>query len=154
VDLISCKPSETDVLAMLVLHQSYVDLIFASHRRLTFLPCLCCISSYVDFISCKPSETDVLAVLVLDQFVRGFYFLQAIGVTDVLAVFVLHQRHRSTWILFLASHRRLTFLPCLCCIRKLYVDLISCKPSETDVLSVLVLHQIVRGFDFLQAIGD
>jgi hypothetical protein len=34
------------------------------------------------------------------------------------------------------------------------VDLISCKPSETDVLSVLVLHQGVCGFDFLQAIGD
>jgi hypothetical protein len=34
------------------------------------------------------------------------------------------------------------------------VDLISCKSSETDVLSVLVLHQDVRGFYFLQAIGD
>jgi hypothetical protein len=34
------------------------------------------------------------------------------------------------------------------------VDFISCKPSETEVLAVLVLHQFVRGFDFLQAIGD
>jgi hypothetical protein len=34
------------------------------------------------------------------------------------------------------------------------VDLISCKPSETDILAVLVLDQDVRGFDFLQAIGD
>jgi hypothetical protein len=35
------------------------------------------------------------------------------------------------------------------------VDLISCNPSETDVLAVLVLDQeFVRGFDFLQPIGD
>jgi hypothetical protein len=34
------------------------------------------------------------------------------------------------------------------------VDLISCKPLETDVLAVLVLDQGVRGFDFLQPIGD
>jgi hypothetical protein len=36
----------------------------------------------------------------------------------------------------------------------MYVDLISCGPSETDILAVLVLDQQVRGFDFLQPIRD
>jgi hypothetical protein len=34
------------------------------------------------------------------------------------------------------------------------VDLISCNPSETDFLAVVVLDQDVCGFDFLRPIGD
>jgi len=32
--------------------------------------------------------------------------------------------------------------------------LLSCNALETDILAVLVLDQRVRGFDFLQHIGD
>jgi len=42
-------------------------------------------------------------------------------------------------------------MPCLCWISEC-VDLTSCCSLETDV--VLVLDQLVRGFDFLLVIGD
>src|SRR5260221_316659 len=45
------------------------------------------------------------------------------------------------------------FLLCLCWIRE-YVDFISSISLETDVLDVLVLDQVVRGFYFLHLIGD
>ena len=121
-----------------------------SHRRLTFLPCLCWISECVDLTSCCSLETDVPVVLVLDQDVRRF--------DSLLLIRDWHSCRACAgsvckWIWLPAAHWRLMFLSCLCWI-SLSVDLTSRCSLETDVLAVLVLDQLVLGFDFLLPIGD